>query len=376
MAQRQFRSDDTSKWVYGFGNGSDGALSISSDTTEAPIDSACTGTAGTTSLSATNASFAAGQLILIHQTRHATTYGAWELNKISSYVAGTITTVHPLMNTYAAGAQVRVMKQYSSVTIASSKTYTAKAWNGTVGGILGFFCNGTTTVTGTIEASSKGFRGGVYGNETYGHQGESDIGFGTYTYTANGGGGGGGRTETSSDNSSGGGGGGHGATGTTGTNGGAGSAGIGGEIYDTADLVTMTLGSAGGSGGGSTNPSYPGGTGGAGGGIVFIISKNISVGGYIKANGGAGTSNRAGGGGGAGGSILVKAQTAVLGTALALATAGAGGPTDHGGAGGAGAVGRIHADYLTSLTGTTTPTLDASQDKSLISSSPKIIIIS
>jgi len=44
---------------YGFGNGSDGALSISADTTDAPIDSACTGTSGSTTLSATNASFAA-----------------------------------------------------------------------------------------------------------------------------------------------------------------------------------------------------------------------------------------------------------------------------------------------------------------------------
>src|SRR3990167_1471503 len=44
-----------------FGDGSDGTLTISSNTTQAPTDSACTGTATTYSLSATNASFTAGQ---------------------------------------------------------------------------------------------------------------------------------------------------------------------------------------------------------------------------------------------------------------------------------------------------------------------------
>src|SRR5438045_1091315 len=111
-----------------FGNSSDGTLSVSGSTTDAPIDSACTGTSGTTSLTATNASFAASQRVLIHQTR-GTGVGNWELNTIASYVAGTITTVSPLANTYASGAQVLVVKQHSGVTI--SGTLTAKAWTGT-----------------------------------------------------------------------------------------------------------------------------------------------------------------------------------------------------------------------------------------------------
>ena len=99
---RQFRSDDTSKWTYGFGNGTDGDLTISTDTTEAPIDSTCSGTAGQFSLTATNASFASGQAILIHKTRGLTTTsaGAWELNYIASYSTGAISTVYPLQFTY------------------------------------------------------------------------------------------------------------------------------------------------------------------------------------------------------------------------------------------------------------------------------------
>ena len=85
-----------------FGDGSDGALTISTNTTDAPIDSACTGTIGSTTLTATNASFAAGQRILIHQTR-GTSAGQWMANKITAYVAGTITLESPLNASYTVG---------------------------------------------------------------------------------------------------------------------------------------------------------------------------------------------------------------------------------------------------------------------------------
>ena len=146
-----------------FGNGSDGVLTISSNTTDTPIDSSCSGTSGSTSLSATNASFAAGQLIMIHQSR-GTGVGNWELNKIASYATGTITTVLALANTYtdsgSSQAQVLVVMQYSGITINSGYTLTAKAWTGDVGGILALACSGKITVTGTITASQKGYIGG------------------------------------------------------------------------------------------------------------------------------------------------------------------------------------------------------------------------
>ena len=146
-----------------FGNGSDEALNISANTTDSPTDSACSGTATNTALTATNGSFSAGQLIMIHQTREGGTVGQWELNKISNYAPGTITTVLPLTYTYATKAQVLVMKEYNSININSGKTLTVKAWNGTVGGILAYLCSGTTLVTGNISAD-----GGEGSGETRG----------------------------------------------------------------------------------------------------------------------------------------------------------------------------------------------------------------
>lgn len=143
-----------------FGDGSDGALTISSNTTDTPIDSACTGTAGATSLTATNASFAANQKILIIQMQGAGA-GQWETNTITSYTAGTITTLNALSYTYTANSQVLVIKQYTNVTVNSGVTWTVKAWNGTVGGILAFVASGTFTNSGTITGVGKGFRGGA-----------------------------------------------------------------------------------------------------------------------------------------------------------------------------------------------------------------------
>lgn len=335
-----------------FGDGSDGALSISSDTTEAPIDSACTGTIGTSALTATNVSFAANQIILIHQSQ-GTGVGQWEKNTIAGYTAGTITTGTPLVYTYATGAQVRVLKQYSGVTIDSTKTYTAKAWNGTVGGIIGWYCNGTTTVTGTLTASGKGFRGGTAtaDSQPATHTGEGTVGTevsGQSTKNGNGGGG------AWSDF----GGGSGGGNGTAGTNG----QGTGGDAVGTANLVTADFGGGGGGASGSSNWR----NGGNGGGWIFFVSKTVTVTGAITnagLDGGGGTAD--GAGGGAGGSTLVKGQTVTLGTTLVTAAAGAGGSgsTQVGKAGG---VGRIHVDYSTSVSGTTTPTLDSTQDSTLV----------
>jgi hypothetical protein len=84
------------------------------------------------------------------------------------------------------------LKQYTNVTINSGKTYTAKAWNGTVGGILGFLANGTVSIVGNISANGKGFRGGagtwsnLGGNVTSstngtGYTGEGPTGLGSHT---------------------------------------------------------------------------------------------------------------------------------------------------------------------------------------------------
>jgi len=381
-ALRSYRFDVAAVSGY-FGDGSDGALVISSNTTEAPIDSACTGTIATTSLSATNASFAAGQLVLIHQTQ-GTGAGTWERNQIASYTAGTITLTTALASNYVSGAQVRTLPQYTNVTINSGITYTAKAWNGTVGGILAFVANGTVTVTGTISAAGAtggqitalstiggrvnggGFRGGnarkaVFDGTTGAQQGESPTGDGGYSTAVNGAAGGGGLC---SGSGYGGGGSAHATAGTNGSGAGSDYGRGSSNTYDTTDLTTMTLGTGGGGGGNDNNStSETAGAGGNGGGIVFITGATLTVTGSVTSNGGSGGASNefAAGGGGTGGSILIKTQNATLGTALITAS----GATAVG-AGGAGGVGRIHIDYLTSYTGTTSPTIDATQDNSLV----------
>lgn len=350
-----------------FGDGTDGNLTISVDTTEAPIDSACTGTAASFTLSATNVSFAANQQILIHQTQ-GTNAGTWMRTSIVGYTAGTITTADALNITYGTGAQVRVLKKYGNVTINSGKTWTAKAWNGTVGGILAFLCNGTLTVTGNISADGCGFRGG---SSAGGYQGEGTAGAGSggNTTTANGNGGGGGNC-TISNQSAGGGGGGNGTPGSVGTTKSQSIPGDGGGTSGNNSLTNITFGGAGGSGSSESGASAPGG-GGNGGGIIFTYSNVISISGTITSKGIKGTdsgiSNGGGGGAGSGGSVMLKAVTATLGSTLIVSTGGAAGSASTYAPGGAGGTGRIHIDYYTSYTGTTSPTLDSNQDNNLSS---------
>lgn len=362
MAQRQFRTDDTSGWSDRFGYGSDGAYAPSTGT-DAPTDSACTGTSGTTSLSATNGSFATGQLILIHQTQ-GTGAGQWELNKIASYTAGTITTAYSLINTYATGAQVLVMPQYSSGNIAGGVTLTGKAWNGTVGGIYAKFCNGTFTVAGAITLTEKGFRGGA----DSGYQGEGSVGAGAITTAANGNAGGGGGNPVSGSGG-GGGAGGHANAGTAGSSAGGSGGTAGTGSLDNASLTTLLFGGAGGAGGADGGATNRCGLGGRSGGIVLIISKKITLTGSIALAGGNGLNARdsSGGGGapGAAGACLLKGQTLVLGSSLITAPVNTTAGTGLGGGATGGqpsSVGRIHADYSFSVSGTTSPTLDSSQD--------------
>jgi len=127
-------------------------------------------------------------------------------------------------------------------------------------------------------------------------------------------------------------------------------------------ITTVKVQVIGAGGGGATGTAGIGGgiSGGNGGGIVILISKNLTITGGISVNGGGLYQDRINGGGGAGGSILLKGQTLVLGTNLTTAIGGVlvGSPEDPGDGG----VGRIHADYSTSISGTTNPTIDTTID--------------
>lgn len=368
MTQRQFRSDDTSLWNDRFGTGSDGALTISANTTDSTANTTITGTSGATAATfGSGTGFANGNLVLIHQSQ-GTGAGSWELNKISSGGGTTsVTLAYSLCNTYATGAQVYLLKQYSSVTINSGVTLTGAAWAGSTGGIVALLCNGTITVTGTITTSQKGFRGGNNWNGVReGHQGEGTVGVGSNVYYqggANGNGGGAGSENAGSPSTSGGGGGGGNAT--AGANGTGSNIGNGGNAVGLAGLTTLFFGGGGGQGGGQN--ATPG-AGGNGGGIIILIGKTITVTGAVSTSGANGVRpgvTDGAGGGGAGGSVLLKGQTITLGTTLVTGTAGSGGTATGAGAGGNGSVGRIHADYSTSLSGTTSPTIDTSLDSSL-----------
>lgn len=348
-----------------FGDGSDGNYAPSTGT-DAPIDSACTGTAATKSLSATNGSFAANQLILIHQSQ-GTGAGQWELNRIASYVAGTITTKYALAYDYVSGAQVLVMSQHRSGNVAGGVTISLKAWDGTTGGIFAKYFNGVATIAGTINAVNKGYRYGQNPGSNQnnpGRRGEGTTGNDqAQTRNAQGNGGGGG------DQEEGGGGGGNATAGGDGEPV-IGNHGYGGALSSNTSLTVMTFGGGGGSGGvGNSGGGKNAGDGGTGGGIVLIIGKTVTITGSITSNGGAGTVGQNGacgsGGGGSGGCVLIKTQGATLGASLITASAGSGGSGGSTKAGGIGSVGRIHVDYSSSLSGTTSPTLDSSISKDL-----------
>jgi len=361
-----------------FGDGSDGNYAPSTST-DAPIDSACTGTAGTKSLTATNASFAAGQMILIIQT-YGSGAGYWELNVIDSYSTGTITTKYPLntygssgSHSYVTGAQVLVVPQYANGLIDTGVTVTGKAWNGTVGGIIAKTFNGTLDVPGSLTAYGKGFAGGLANssNNSTGEQGRNISNTYSRTYVQNSGAGGGGTVRLTNEGGHSGGGGAYGQNGTDGVfdalyqYGPGGQYGRGGVAYGSADMTTAFFGSGGGGGGvGDAQGGGTTGRGGYGGGLIFLFARNLSpVTGSISVNGQdgyTGAYDQAGGGGGAGGGIVIKTLSGDVGTSKVTAAAGAGGPKGtSGAAGGAGGYGRIRVDYQDSVSGTTSPTLSS-----------------
>ena len=365
-ATRSYKFDMTTTSNY-FGSGSDGSFTITLDFTDAPVDSACSGTAGTTTLTATNASFSSGQVILIHQTQ-GTGAGIKQVTKIQSYTAGTITTTDPLNYSYTTGAQVRTVPQYTNVTVNSGKTWSAKKWNGVTGGILAFLCNGTFTNNGTITATGKGFRGGVQSpqGQTTGYQGEGMSGIGIQSTSANGNGGGG--SYGIVGNVFAGGGGGNATSGITGGSYAAsGIPGVGGDSSGSTDLTTITFGGGGGAAGAKNEPGRFGGAGGDGGGIIFINATTFVNNNIISSdgvNGSLGFANDgAGGGAGAGGSILINCQTAILGTGIIANKAiGGQGPSS---IGGDSSYGRLNINYYTSYTGTTMPSINAILDNTL-----------
>lgn len=370
---RRFRSDDTVKWKYGFGKGAYDAT-IGTETaswngsTRFQTQAAFTATAGATSFTKPAGWSHTGFCLLI-QTR-GTNAGNYELAFVDFSGVNAVTD-EPIQHTYTTGAQIITLSNgftgYKNVLITG--TLSAPAWDGSKGGIVAILAKETVTINGSINASSKGYEGGdqVSGAGVSGRRAEGqNSAEGTVTTSRDGVAGGGGST-SGLDGGGGGGGGANGANATAGTNDQA-TGGQGGVAGGNAGLTSLILGGGGGSGGAGRNGANIGGAGGIGGGAVIIIAKEIIINGSIELNGSAGANPAAkggSGGGGAGGSCLLKCVTATLGSNKIVATGGAGGAdggSGQGGGGGAGSVGRIHIDYSSSYSGSTTPSIDARQD--------------
>lgn len=122
----------------------------------------------------------AGELLMIVQmqgatigTTNASSYGAvsaynncgnFEFVEVLSITNATnIKLANALSRSYTSSGATQVIRvpRYSSFTVNAGASVTCPAWNGSTGGVLAIECNGTTTINGIIDVSSKGFRGGA-----------------------------------------------------------------------------------------------------------------------------------------------------------------------------------------------------------------------
>ena len=303
---------------------------------------------------------------------------------LHNYISSQATTT-----TGQARFQVVRVPRFDNLILQQNITTTA--WNGTVGGIVSFFVQGTLNFNGyQILADGKGFRGGyqevrpsgnnvttfattdimlssgkgegicgtprfLWNGQNQVDNGATWLGYpgGNYGRGAPGNAGGGGNTH----NAGGGGGGGFGSGGVAG-NGIAGSGTAawpnGGRPGFGYNFGFEQLIFGGGGGGGDANNAQSGVKGGAGGGIVFIKAGEISGTGTISASGTNGqvgvygaAPDGAGGGGGGGNIILYSDATNNAATLNLIVKGGNGGNTlndanDPHGPGGGGGGGKIY----------------------------------
>lgn len=284
--------------------------------------------------------------------------GSWEFARLHSVAAGQLQLTRPLLRGFPEGtAQVIRVPEYDTPTI--SGTIQPEPWDGAKGGVVAFLARGTVTITGSINASARGFRGGEKTNGA----GERCSGLnepfpggarkgegvsGTFGSTGRGhlaSGGGGGVCHNS-----GGGGGGNGGRGGTGGDGWINApggrravGGVAGAGLVDGSLTRLTLGGGGGAGHGNNNHAS---AGGAGGGAIFIRARAVSGRGNLHVNGvtaanATSAADDAAGGGGAGGTVYVRTQEALTCSGIE-ANGGRGGHTElRHGPGGGGGGGRV-----------------------------------
>ncbi|MBT7349974.1 MerR family DNA-binding transcriptional regulator, partial [candidate division WWE3 bacterium] len=197
----------------GFGDGSDGAITVSSNTNINDVDlisgrncadggdainyNATALTSNTVTLSTTPDSgcLAVGDEILIINLQGTSSYvnvGNFETKTIQSISTNVLTFTNNKTRYYgdgesddtnigtAAGNQ-RVMIQrvpnYTTVTVNVSQNLYPDDWDGTKGGVMFFRATGAVSVSGNIHADAKGYRGGAWaGSWNGGYGGEAFCG--------------------------------------------------------------------------------------------------------------------------------------------------------------------------------------------------------
>lgn len=355
------------------GKGIDGDFLSSGNVTDAPIDAAMSAaSAGATTVSATNASFAAGQKVLIVQMYGANA-GFSEENYIAAYSAGTITLAAPLQNNYTGTIQILVVKQYNSYNIQAAHTITVKAWNGTTGGIFAIDVRGIFTVAGILLGTGQGYRGGLGSIHNFGGSNPSQYGEGTNGVAATAsntnpnGNGGGGTDGSGADGGPAGGGGSSINAGTAGGNG-QGAGGQPGSVVGVTSASLLLLGGSGGGARGEKNGNGDGGNGGNGGAIIRINARDYVVTGSIANNGANGTNanpitstdGAGSGAGGAGGTTRLIGYKFTLGSNLVTCLGGSPGTpgTPSAGTGGIGGNGNISIYTCATPSGISNPTFN------------------
>lgn len=378
-----------------------GALSAGVINTYYPGVSVSGSTITLGSASGASTGLAAGDLVLVVQmqdaaidTANGATYGTassvnagkYEYATVQSVGVGSVTLSGALSNTYSALTpgndstqqktfQVIRVPVYSSGTLPAAGL-TAKAWDGSTGGVLAFDVIGTLNLgTGSVvDVSGKGFRGGGgYGstsgsgstadyrtpaksNGANGAKGEGIAGTpyrvfnGSTTVSnawegypngsnargapANAGGGGTDGNPSANDENTGGGGGANKGAGGQGGIGWCGAfdsgdpspygcdntGGFGGKAVSALAAAQLTLGGGGGAATSNNSTGTPAGgvasSGAPGGGIVMIRAGALSGTATINANGSDANDsvrNDGSGGGGAGGAVLVSAASGLNG---------------------------------------------------------------
>ncbi|RKG67667.1 adhesin, partial [Corallococcus terminator] len=92
--------------------------------------------------------------------------GTWELTRVERVHLDKEEALElkaPLVQSYAASVtQVVRVPEYEDITIPKGTSVVAREWDGSTGGVVAFVARGTVANHGLIDASARGFRGGLF----------------------------------------------------------------------------------------------------------------------------------------------------------------------------------------------------------------------